>query len=81
MARDTGTSRLETTSAGWAPWGSRRRMLLLGFAGPIIAIAVLAIGVYLLAKGSNGQALTAIGAALLVVWIVAIPIARRRRKI
>ena len=81
MTRDPQAPVPESPPPGWAPWGTRRRMLLLAIVGPVLAVLVLALGTYLLATNRNGAALTAVGAALLVVWLVAIPIARRRQKI
>jgi hypothetical protein len=66
---------------GWAPWGSRERMVLMAVVGPLLAVVLLAVGIYLIASGRNGQSLTVIGGVLAVVWIVAIPLARRRHKI
>jgi hypothetical protein len=82
MAQDS-TSRRDRpqTTPGWAPWSTRRRMLLLGVAGPVLAVLLLAIGAYLLAIRHGGQALIGVGATLLVFWLIALPLARRRRKV
>jgi membrane-bound ClpP family serine protease len=56
-------------------------MMLMAVAGPVLAVVLLALGIYLMTSGRNGQPLTVIGGILVVVWIVAIPLARHRHKI
>jgi hypothetical protein len=57
-------------------------MRTLGVLGPVIGVLALALGVYSLSNGhSNGLTLTVIGAALIVFWAIALPLARRRKKI
>jgi hypothetical protein len=56
-------------------------MLLMAVAGPALAIVLLALGIYLMTIGRNGQSLAVIGGVLIIVWIVAILVGRRRHKI
>ncbi len=82
MAEGTQGSQEAPSPDGWAPWGTRRRMRIMAFVGPLMATVLLALGIYSLLTGRhNGPSLTVIGGILAVVWIVAIPLSRRRGKI
>lgn len=87
MARETmtGSPREPTggrTQGGWAPWGGRRRMLMLGVFGPILGIILLGLGIYMLStKHGNGMPATVLGGIIILFWLVALPFARRRGKL
>jgi hypothetical protein len=68
------------SSSGWAPWGTRQRMTIMAIGGPALAVICIVLGVLTLG-GHRGVVLLALGCALAVFWIVAIPVARRRGKV
>ncbi len=61
-----------------APYGTKRRMRMLAFVGPLLAVVLLLGGVMVADKRA---VLLTIGGILLVFWAVMIPFARRRGKI
>ncbi len=68
------------SSPGWAPWGTRQRMVIMAIGGPVLAALCIVLDV--LTLGSHrGVVLLVLGCALAVFWIVAIPVARRRGKV
>ena len=68
------------SSSGWAPWGTRHRMMIMAFVGPVLAVLCIILGI--LTFGSHsGVVLLVLGCGLAAFWIVAIPVARRRGKV
>ncbi|MGW4276309.1 hypothetical protein ACWEGQ_29050 [Streptomyces seoulensis] len=71
----------EDHGAGWAPYGSPRRMRVLAWIGSLLATGLIIGGIAAIASGaSGGITLCAIGGALVIFWIFAIPAARKKRK-
>jgi hypothetical protein len=67
---------------GWAPWGSRRRMLLMAIVGPLLGLVLLVAGILELnSGGKKGTVLVIIGGILILFWIIILPVARARKKI
>jgi hypothetical protein len=82
MIRGTAGQDEGASPDGWAPWGTKRRMLMMAIVGPVLAVVLLALGVYyLITNGRHGEPLTVIGGILVIVFALAIPLARRRGKI
>ena len=68
----------ETPPPNLAPYGTKRRMRTLAFAGVLLTV-VLLLGAVVVAD--KRTALLTVGGILLVFWALMIPLARRRGKI
>ena len=69
------------SSPGWAPWGTRQRMVIMAIGGPVLAALCIVLDVLTLGSHRGVVLLGTRKRALAVFWIVAIPVARRRGKV